>query len=94
MGAVLPIGCGPVAWALEEGASRVERCHEAQVAAHRLRIPKPFARRCHLARLEGILSSFEAAAGVAAAYRLAGTGWLSPEERFVLFNMGSGLKRI
>ncbi len=41
---------------------------------------------------EGLLAAPEGAATWAALKRLAKTGWVSPQERVVLFNTGSGLK--
>lgn len=45
-----------------------------------------------LARGEGIFACPEGAATLAAAKRLAASGWLSPADRVVLFNTGTGLK--
>jgi threonine synthase len=44
------------------------------------------------ARHEGLLLSPEGAAATAAYDYLIGSGWLSPEERVVIFNTGAGLK--
>ncbi len=45
-----------------------------------------------LARAEGIFAAPEGAATLAALKKLAAQKWVSPEERIVLFNTGSGLK--
>lgn len=45
-----------------------------------------------LAQAEGIFAAPEGAATLAAAIRLAESGWLQPGERVVLFNTGTGLK--
>jgi threonine synthase len=45
-----------------------------------------------LASLEGIFAAPEGAATVTAARKLAGAGWIKPEESVVLFNTGSGYK--
>jgi len=45
-----------------------------------------------LARLEGIYAAPEGAATVAALHHLTTTGLLTPQDRIVLFNTGSGLK--
>lgn len=45
-----------------------------------------------LARKEGVLAAPEGAATWAALKHLVQAGWVSPEERVVLFNTGSGLK--
>jgi threonine synthase len=50
------------------------------------------AAQVELAALEGVFPAPEGAATVAALRRLAGQGWVRPEERIVLFNTGSGLK--
>ncbi len=47
-----------------------------------------------LARLEGIFAAPEGAATLAALRRLLEQHWLSPEDRVVLFNTGSGLKYV
>ncbi len=47
-----------------------------------------------LASLEGIFAAPEGAATVAALHKLATDGWLSPEERIIIFNTGTGLKYI
>jgi threonine synthase len=44
------------------------------------------------ARNEGILLSPEGAAATAAYDHLLGTGFLTPQDRVVLFNTGAGLK--
>jgi threonine synthase len=44
------------------------------------------------ARLEGLLLCPEGAATLTAVRHLRGTGWLSPEDRVVVLNTGSGLK--
>lgn len=45
-----------------------------------------------LGRLEGLLFCPEGGAGIAALRRLAGTGWIRPEETALVFNTASGLK--
>jgi threonine synthase len=45
-----------------------------------------------LGRMEGIFSAPEGAATLAALNKLVGQKWVSPDERIVLFNTGSGLK--
>jgi len=45
-----------------------------------------------LAAAEGIFAAPEGAATVAAARKLAASGWIRPEEAVVLFNTGSGYK--
>ena len=45
-----------------------------------------------MSRLEGILACPEGGATLAALERLLAAGWVSPEERIVLFNTGTGLK--
>ena len=45
-----------------------------------------------LGRLEGIFAAPEGAATLAAFHKLLHHGWISPDERVVLFNTGSGLK--
>ena len=50
--------------------------------------------QAEIAVLEGIFPAPEGAATLAAAKHLRGTGWLSAEDRVVLYNTGSGLKYI
>ena len=45
-----------------------------------------------MAELEGILAAPEGAAALAAFKQLRDASWLSPEERIVLLNTGTGLK--
>lgn len=45
-----------------------------------------------MARLEGIFACPEGGATLAALETLLAQGWVSPDERFVLFNTGTGLK--
>ncbi len=45
-----------------------------------------------MARLEGIFACPEGGATLAALEMLLAQGWVSPDERFVLFNTGNGLK--
>jgi threonine synthase len=45
-----------------------------------------------LARREGVTACPEGGAALAALRRLAGDGWVAPDEEVVLFNTGSGLK--
>jgi len=47
-----------------------------------------------LGEYEGLFTSPEGAATLAAAIKLSKEGWLSPEEQIVLFNTGSGLKYV
>jgi threonine synthase len=47
-----------------------------------------------LASLEGIFAAPEGAACVAGLRKLIATGFLSPSERIVIYNTGSGLKYI
>ena len=53
-----------------------------------------FLAQAEIAALEGIFPAPEGAATLAAAKHLRGTGWLSAEDRVVLYNTGSGLKYI
>jgi threonine synthase len=48
----------------------------------------------HLAYKEGIFAAPEGAATLAGLQTLVGEGWVSPDERIVLFNTGTGLKYI
>jgi threonine synthase len=45
-----------------------------------------------MAALEGIFAAPEGAACIAALRKLLASGFLSPEERMVVYNTGSGLK--
>jgi threonine synthase len=45
-----------------------------------------------LAMREGIFASLEGAATISALQQLVETGWITPDERVLVFNTGSGLK--
>lgn len=65
----------------ESGGTAVAVTDEAIAAA----VPR-------MARREGVWPAPEGAATLAAAEKLAAAGWLTPDERIVLFNTGTGLK--
>jgi threonine synthase len=47
-----------------------------------------------MTQMEGIYAAPEGAATLAAARKLAESGWIAKDEQIVLFNTGSGLKYI